>query len=76
MARTLAQFKQWSAEFLHEVPADAIWNAFLLPRWVNQTYNKIVGYKVWNWDMDLIDLTWPAAGAAQIDQRRRSACCS
>jgi hypothetical protein len=63
MARTLAQFKQWAAENLHEDEGDTVWNTFLMPRWVNQAYNKIVGYKVWNWDTDMIDLTWPAAAA-------------
>lgn len=61
MARTLSELKQWAAENLHEGATDEVWNTFLFPRWVNQVYNKILGYKVWHWNTDMMELVWPAA---------------
>lgn len=63
MARTVGQLKQLAAEQLHENPTSAVLTTFLFPRWVTQIRNRILSHTSWNWNKDLIELTWPAAAA-------------
>jgi hypothetical protein len=63
MARTVLQLKTWSAENLHERVTNTVWVTGLFPRWVTQIHNRIMSFKVWHWNEDVIQLSWPAAGA-------------
>lgn len=61
MARTILQLKQHAARNLHELETNPAFSAVVFPNWVTDIQNRIMAFKVWHWNTDLMALTWPAA---------------
>lgn len=59
---TVGQLKEWIAEQLHENETDTVLSRVLIPRWVTQARDRVVGYTTWRWNEDQMQLTWPTAG--------------
>jgi hypothetical protein len=62
--RTVLELKTYSMAALHEAVPDPRFTTTVLPRWINQVYQKIVSHKAWKWNREQMNLTWPATSNA------------